>query len=361
MSEVLVINGFQQIGLKMNTNFTNALSNIPQEVPPIWFMRQAGRYHSHYQALRKKNSFMDLCKLPDLAAEVAMGPILDFDFDVAILFSDLLFPLQAMGFGLQYTDDGPKLDVSLTPDFLPEITPFEEAWPQLLFQKKALELTRKKLPMNKSLVGFVGGPWTLFVYAVEGSHKGSLTLSKKYLPLYPEFCKLLIPILKKNIQLQIDGGAEVIMVFDTAAGEIDPLLYSKYIMPQLMELAQLYPKKLGYYSKGTMGGYFPKEFFLAPWAGLGFDHRWNLPSLLKNLNAYTNPFFVQGNFDQSLLHQDPSDFEKTLQFYIQPFKDLPINDRARWVCGLGHGVLPNTPEKNVHKFIEFVRKELANG
>lgn len=345
----------------MNINFTNAINGTSQTTPPIWFMRQAGRYHTHYQALRKKNSFMDLCRLPELASEVAMGPIQDFDFDVAILFSDLLFPLQAMGFGLHYHDDGPKLDTHLTPDFLSKITPFDEAWPQLLFQKKAMELTRKKLPANKSLIGFVGGPWTLFVYAVEGSHKGSLTLSKKYLPLYKSFCERLVPLLKKNIQLQLDGGAEVIMVFDTAAGEIDPLSYSQLVLPQLMELAQTFPKKLGYYSKGTMGGYFPKEFFMAPWAGLGFDHRWSLPSLLKNLNAYKNSFFVQGNFDQALLHQDPSDFEKTLAQYLQPFKDMPQAERARWVCGLGHGVLPHTPEKNVHKFIEVVRKEFSHG
>lgn len=349
------------MGLKMNINFTNAINNTPQAVPPIWFMRQAGRYHSHYQALRKKNSFMDLCRLPDLAAEVTMGPIQDFDFDVAIIFSDLLFPLQAMGFGLQYSDDGPKLDVHLTPEFINKMTPFDEAWPQLMFQKRALEQARKRLPGNKSLIGFVGGPWTLFVYAVEGSHKGSLTLSKKYLPLYPQFCAQLIPLLKKNIEMQLEGGAEVVMLFDTAAGEIDPLLYSQFIMPQLMDLAQTFPKKLAYYSKGTMGGYFPKEFFMAPWAGLGFDHRWNLPSLLKNLNGYDNPFFTQGNFDQSLLHQDPVDFEKTLRFYIEPFKNMPPEERSRWVCGLGHGVLPNTPEKNVHKFIEIIRKEFSHG
>jgi uroporphyrinogen decarboxylase len=343
----------------MNTLFNNAITNQTQKTPPIWFMRQAGRYHSHYQALRKKNSFMDLCKLPDLAAEVALGPILDFDFDVAILFSDLLFPLQSLGMGLEYSDEGPKLGFNLTPESIKKLTPYDEAWPSLLFQKKAMELTRKKLPENKSLIGFVGGPWTLFVYAIEGSHKGNLTLSKKYLSLYNNFCEHMIPLLKKNIEIQLEGGAEVVMLFDTAAGEIDPILYQQMIAPQLLKFANMFPNKLGYYSKGTMGGYFSKDFFQAPWAGLGFDHRWNLPSLIKNLNStYKNPFFIQGNFDQALLHQEPADFEKSLKNYLKPFKDLPENERARWVCGLGHGVLPNTPERNVHKFIEIVRKEI---
>ena len=81
----------------INKKFSNAINNIPQKTPPIWFMRQAGRYHSHYQRLRKKHSFVTLCKTPELAAEVALGPSNDFEYDVAILFSDILFPLESFG------------------------------------------------------------------------------------------------------------------------------------------------------------------------------------------------------------------------------------------------------------------------
>ena len=94
--------GALQIG---NLRFQNALARMPQATPPIWLMRQAGRYHRHYQDLRRQFSFMDLCKQPELAAHVALGPVMDFDFDAAILFSDLLFPLEALGMGLQYTED----------------------------------------------------------------------------------------------------------------------------------------------------------------------------------------------------------------------------------------------------------------
>src|SRR5213080_1838338 len=96
-----------QIG---SARFQNALARRVQATPPIWLMRQAGRYHRHYQALRAKHSFMELCKRPELAAEVALGPVVDFDFDAAILFSDLLFPLEALGMGLEYTDRGPQLE-----------------------------------------------------------------------------------------------------------------------------------------------------------------------------------------------------------------------------------------------------------
>ena len=96
-----------------NKKFVNALEKIPQSVPPIWFMRQAGRYHSHYQNLKTKNTFVELCKSPSLAAETALGPIESFDFDVAILFSDILFPLESLGMGLTYSP-GPKFDQLLT-------------------------------------------------------------------------------------------------------------------------------------------------------------------------------------------------------------------------------------------------------
>ena len=98
-----------------NERFLNALQGKPQKIPPIWLMRQAGRYHSHYQNLKKSYTFEELCKSPKLAAETAMGPIEDFDFDVAILFSDILFPLESLGMNLKY-DPGPKFSELLTPE-----------------------------------------------------------------------------------------------------------------------------------------------------------------------------------------------------------------------------------------------------
>src|SRR5215510_8225628 len=114
----------EQIG---NARFQNALSRRAQRMPPIWLMRQAGRYHQHYQALRAKHSFMDLCKQPELAAEVALGPVIDFDFDAAILFSDLLFPLEALGLGFKYTDAGPQLGWKLDDQSLDRLRSFDEA------------------------------------------------------------------------------------------------------------------------------------------------------------------------------------------------------------------------------------------
>lgn len=338
----------------MNDRFQNALKQKVQKVPPIWFMRQAGRYHQHYQKLKEKYTFMELCKQPDLAAEVAMGPIQDFDFDVAILFSDLLFPLEALGLGLTY-DPGPKLGQHLTQEGLKKLTSIDGALEQLQFQKEAMIATRARLPKDKSLIGFVGGPWTLFTYAVEGEHKGSLQIAKSKFELYRNFCEILVPLLKKNIQLQLDGGAEVVMVFDTAAGEVSPQVFSAYLEPHLNLLAREFPGKLGYYSKGTTEAGVKSIFAQQNWAGFGIDHRWDLPQQLKQKHNG----FLQGNFDQAMLFQEPQDFKRSLQVYLETYLNLTPEQRVGWVCGLGHGVLPKTPEENVRTFVRTVREVFA--
>lgn len=338
-----------------NVLFKNALARQPQKVPPIWFMRQAGRYHQHYQGLRKNHSFDELCKIPDLAAQVALGPVEDFDFDVAILFSDILYPLQALGMGLEYTDHGPRLGFQLTPANIQDLKAGEDVVSFMSFQKEALQKTRAILPNHKSLIGFIGGPWTLFVYAVEGSHAGSLTQSKKLISLFPAFLKKMLPLLKENIRLQLDGGAEVVMIFDTAAGELSPLDFRKWVQPVLQELCALAPGKIGYYSKNTQASYFNREFLNLPWAGMGFDHHWNLP----NCFSLSQRGFVQGNFDQSMLFLDKAQFQESMGIYLENMKSLSVEERAGWVSGLGHGVLPKTPEENVRLFVETVRKAFA--
>jgi uroporphyrinogen decarboxylase len=350
--EELGING-QRKKKMSNQRFENAVKRVPQSIPPVWMMRQAGRYHKHYQALRAKHSFYDLCKDPELATKVAVGPIEDFDFDVAILFSDLLFPLEALGMGLTYPETGPKLGWNLTNDNFMKLRPINEAWRDLEFQKIACQKTRAALPNNKSLIGFVGGPWTLYVYAVEGSHAGSLIESKRNLSLFEKFAEVLVPLLKKNIELQLEGGAELVMLFDTAAGELSPAHFHSLVVPHLAKLSQWFPGKLGYYSKGTNVSHFASSVFVSgSFAGLGFDHRWTLTDNLKTFREG----FIQGNFDQSLLFLGKNEFDRELDRYLAPFKALTPEQRAGWICGLGHGVLPKTPEDNVRHFVKKVRE-----
>lgn len=338
----------------MNQRFQNALKGIAQKTPPIWFMRQAGRYHKHYQELRKRHGFMELCKQPDLAAEVALGPVLDFDFDVSILFSDLLFPLEALGMGLTY-DPAPRLGWHLQGSSITKLRRWEDAVAGLAFQKEAMQKTRQVLPAGKSLIGFVGGPWTLFTYAVEGEHKGNLIAAKTQMDLYHKFCEHMVPLLEANIRLQIEGGAEVVMIFDTAAGEVSPWQFESEIQPALKELAAKFPGQLGYYSKGTTAAHLLGMRSQSTWAGFGVDHRFDLS---EQLRAQPRGF-LQGNFDQALLFCAPDEFQRCLDEYLKPLRLLTPEQRRYWICGLGHGVLPATPEQNVRHFVRHVREVFA--
>ena len=337
----------EQIG---NARFQNALSRRAQRTPPIWLMRQAGRYHRHYQALRAQHSFMDLCKEPELAAEVALGPVLDFDFDTAILFSDLLFPLEALGLGLEYTDQGPRLSWQLDQQTISQMRPLDDAWPHLRFQGDAVRATRERLARDRSLIGFVGGPWTLFVYAVEGTHQGSLIKAKRLLSLFPRFCQTILPLLERNISMQLESGAEIVMIFDTAAGELAPGIFHAEVVPQLRQLTAVNGARIGYYSKGTQPAHLNHPLFNAgTLAGLGIDHRWELPDVFAKLSVG----FIQGNFDQALLLAPREELRQHLESYLQPMID---QRPAGWICGLGHGVLPGTPEDNVRLFVDTVRE-----
>lgn len=341
-----------------NIKFQNALNRVEQTVPPIWMMRQAGRYHQHYQKLRAKYSFDQLCKQPELAAQTALGPIEDFDFDVAILFNDILFPLEGLGMGLTYTDKGPQLAFQLDASTIGKLGSIDQASEFLKFQGQGVQVTRELLPKDKSLVGFVGGPWTLFVYAVEGSHKGNLLSSKQQLAsLYPQFCEKMLPVLASTIDAQLKGGAEVVMLFDTAAGELSPAMFKKWIQPSLQWLSDKFPNQLGYYSKATNRDYFNHGWQTLQFKGMGFDHHWDISQILRQ--GELSHGFIQGNFDQSLLFLSPQEFATTLKEYLKPIAELGIADRKGWVCGLGHGVLPNTPEQNVRSFVQIVREVMS--
>ena len=337
----------------MNNRYQKALSLKKQTVPPIWMMRQAGRYQKTYRALREKYSFEQLCKTPELSAQVGLNAVKEFDFDLCILFSDILFPLEALGMGLSY-NPAPNLSWKLeTKADFKKFAPLSKANAFMSFQADALRATREILPKDKSLIGFVGGYWTLFGYAVEGRHKGSMIETKKRRDLFKVFIKDFIhPLIKENIKLQLNSGAELVMIFDTALGEVDVPFYKEEIFPFIKELTKMFPDQLAYYTKGTTHDYFFDDFYKLPFLGIGWDHRWSLRRILKE-KKYKG--FVQGNFDQALLHQESNDFKKNLKNYLDQFSDLSHEDLRGLILGLGHGVLPQTPENNVKMFVEMSR------
>tara|TARA_Y100000590_G_C15550866_1_gene950836 strand:+ start:104 stop:1111 length:1008 start_codon:yes stop_codon:yes gene_type:complete len=330
-----------------NKLFLNALNNTAQSTPPIWFMRQAGRYHKHYREFKKKYSFEELCKNPELSSEIACGPIKEFDFDVAILFSDILFILEGLGLNLKF-DPGPIFSNEINNENINKFQNIDKAINHLEFQRKAIELTKNKIPKNKSLIGFVGGPFTLLKYAIGKQNEVSLSNNSFQI----DFLKnILAPLLKKNIQLQLDAGAEIIMVFDSGLNAIDSYDFNKFYLEILRDISRSFKNKIGYYARGINNNFFNSLIELN-FAGLGCDKNNNLSSLLK----MNKKGFIQGNFDEDKMLLDKDNFKNELSIYCDNLLKLEIKQRNGWICGLGHGIKKDTPEENVHLFIEIIRK-----
>lgn len=342
--------------------FTDRLKNANGKTQvPVWFMRQAGRYHSHYQGIKKNSDFMTMCKNPKLACEVTMGPINDFNFDAAILFSDLLFPLEQLGMGLVY-NPGPQLGFRLeTPSDLQKMKIIAPGVQYFNFQKEATELLRAELPQTKSLLGFVGAPWTLYTYAVEGSHAGNLTSSKKgfYDGRWKGFLEMLMPELLAEMSVQAEGGADAICLFDTAVGELTFVDFKEFILPALKEITKEFKKrhptkKIVYYSKLTHLNYL-KEIQDDNIDVLGVDWRMDLSLALKELSK---DYYIQGNFDPSYLHYDWKLCQAKLEQFYRPIVESGV-DQSRWICGLGHGVLQQTPEENVRNAVKYIHENFV--
>lgn len=340
-----------------DTLLTAALARRNHSRPPVWFMRQAGRYHAHYQALRARHDFMDLCKVPALACEVTMGPIEDFGFDAAILFSDLLFPLEAMGMGLRYAP-GPLLDWHLRGlDDLQRLQGGAARAAHMDFQAEAIRLLKRRLPADRSLIGFVGGPFTLFAYAAAGSHQGFARDAVLSPGLYEGFCERLLPLLAGNMALQAEAGADCVALFDTAAGVLTPAQFATQIAGPLREVIRQFRARcpstpLIYYSRDTGPEHWQALRGLDIQC-LGVDWRHDLAA---TLTAQTPHWAVQGNIDPEWLHLPPAELESRVRAVFERVRALPATVRAGWVCGLGHGVLQHTPEDNVRLVLRVQRE-----
>ncbi len=327
---------------------------------PVWFMRQAGRYHSHYQAIKKNSDFMTMCKTPELACEVTLGPIQDFGFNAAILFSDLLFPLEQLGLGLSYHSGPPTLEWHLeNPEDVKKLKVTVPGEKFYAFQGEACTLLRERLPKDVTLLGFVGAPFTLYTYAVEGSHAGNLVSAKKglYDGRWEEFTKLLIPELLKEMMVQAKGGADAICLFDTAAGELSPGDYKELIVPKLNQVLKEFKKncpdkKVIYYSKHTQAAHV-KALDLSLIDVLGVDWRCDLVEIQKLLPPHV---FIQGNLDPAWLHLPTALMEKKVRAYYDDLRARGL-DFKRWIAGLGHGVLIQTPEENVRQLVKIIQSQ----
>ncbi len=316
----------------------------------VWFMRQAGRYLPEFRKIRSENQdFIQLCLNSHLSSEITLQPIKRFDLDSAIIFSDILIVPWALGQEVKFRKDhGPILE-----DFSMDIllnNNIDEFSKRLKPVYKAIEITRKKLENKKSLISFIGAPWTLLIYMLSlKKDKVNLDFNKLNNKKFEidKILKELIKYLKIHIINQINAGADVVQIFDSWAGLIPEEVFEKYcVIPNAKLIDFCKEKRIPNicFPKGIKSKYELFTNRVKP-DGINIDSEINpnwAREKLKNV-------VIQGGLDPKILLKTEDEILKGATKYIQAFKGLP------YVFNLGHGLLPETDPAKVDKLIKFYR------
>ncbi|MHC5306084.1 uroporphyrinogen decarboxylase [Bartonella sp. LJL80] len=322
--------------------------------PPIWMMRQAGRFLPEYRETRKKaGSFLDLCYNPDMAYEVTMQPIRRFGFDAAILFSDILVIPHALGRHLRFEEGrGPLLD-PITVDDIDNLN-VERAQDGLEPSFETLRLLKKGLPQETTLIGFCGAPWTVSTYMIAGHGTPDQAPARIFGFTHPEAMTKLLDILADvsadYLINQIKAGAEVVQIFDSWAGVLDESSFEAYcirpVKRMVKRIRQSYPNiPIIGFPKGA-GALYADYAEKTGVTAIGLD--WSVPfSFARTLQQKTP---VQGNLDPLRLIAGGKALEDGVNDILQSLGAGPL------IFNLGHGITPQTPIEHVEQMIRQVRR-----
>jgi uroporphyrinogen decarboxylase len=325
------------------------------DAAPIWLMRQAGRYMVEYRTLREKYSILEIIKTPELACEVTLQPIRAFDLDAAIIFADILPPLEGMGLELDFIKgEGPTIYNPIrTADDVERlrVLPPEET---LGFTLEAIRLVRRELDARAvPLIGFSGAPFTLASYAIEGGGSRNRIDVKNMMMSQPELWHRLMTKLSDvaghYLLAQAQAGAQALQLFDSWVGELTPYDYERHVLPysrRALDIAGRAGVPIIHFGTNT-NGMLP----LMKAAGgdvIGVDWRIDLAQAWQILGDDVS---VQGNLDPVALFADWDALEARARHILDSVKGKPGH-----IFNLGHGILPGTPVDNVRRLADFVHE-----
>jgi uroporphyrinogen decarboxylase len=337
----------------MSTDYTflKACRGEQTDYTPVWLMRQAGRYLPQYMAVRKKVTFLELCKTPELAAEVTIQPIDYLNADAAILFSDILTPVEPMGLKLDFVP-GPVFENPVRTeadiDAL-RIPVMEEDVPYVL---ETIRILRREFEGRVPLIGFGGAPFTLACYMVEGKGSKDFAQIKRMMYGAPElFAKLMGKITEMDreyLNAQIKAGAQAIQIFDTWGGIVSPLDYEKYILPYTQKLINGLDRSVPiiHFVKGA--GTMLDIVAKAGSDVMGLDWHVNLD---KARDIIGPKIAVQGNLDPTVLYAPKVHIEREVKRILDENAGRPGH-----IFNLGHGILPTVDPEHARFMVECVHK-----
>ncbi len=316
----------------------------------IWFMRQAGRYLPEFREIRLKNpDFIKLCLNSELSSNITLQPISRFDLDSAIIFSDILLVPYALGQHINFTkNNGPKLSKLNINSFM-EIKK-EKFSKKLRPVYKAIEITRKKLNKDKSLIGFIGAPWTLLVYMFDlkiNNNEINLNKFNEKKEFIKKIKNKLIKYLCIHVKNQINAGADVIQIFDSWAGLVPSKFFNEYcIEPNKIIVDFCKKEKIPVicFPKGIREKYKNFNNLVRP-EGINIDYDIDPNWAKKNLKDVV----IQGGMDPNVLLKSDEETIQGATLYIKKFKDIP------YIFNLGHGLLPETDPDRLEKLIKHYR------
>ena len=337
----------------MNDRFLKACRREPVDCTPVWFMRQAGRYMVEYRRLREKHSILELCKTPELAAQVTLQPIDRFALDAAIIFADILLPLEPMGLSLEFAEgEGPIIHNPVRDRAaVDRLKVIDDTGLQYVMD--AISLTRKMLAGRVPLIGFAGAPFTLASYAIEGGSSRNYIHTKQMMYREPETWHRLMDkfarVITGYLRRQIKAGAQAVQLFDSWVGCLSAGDYDEYVMPHVQLIFEGLKHEgvpLIHFGTGTTA--ILKAMRQAGGDVIGID--WRIPiDEAWAMVGYDRA--VQGNLDPVTLFGPMSEIERRVTDILRRAAGRPGH-----IFNLGHGILPNTPVENVAATIDLVHK-----
>ncbi|WP_407150861.1 uroporphyrinogen decarboxylase [Bradyrhizobium sp. ORS 86] len=331
------------------------LSGRRQNRPPLWMMRQAGRYLPEYRALRAKAaSFLDLCFTPDYATEVTLQPIRRFGFDAAIIFSDILVMPHALGRSVRFeAGEGPRLDPLATPEQIAALATAAD-FSKLEPVYEALRSVRSQLAPEITLIGFCGAPWTVATYMVAGQGTPDQAPARMLAYRHPDaFAEIIDVLVENSIQYlvgQLKAGADCLQIFDTWAGVLPPREFARWSIEPARRIVagvrrQVPNARIIGFPRGA-GGMLPAYAEQTGVDAVSID--WTAePSMIRD--RVQSRVAVQGNLDPLALITGGAALDRAVDDVLENFGN------GRLIFNLGHGILPETPIAHVEQMVKRVR------
>ena len=337
--------------------FIRAVKAQPTERTPVWFMRQAGRYMPEYRAIRKQYSLIEICKKPQVAAQVTIEAAEILKVDAAIIFADLLLPLEVMGLPFHFAaGEGPKIEKPVrTSEDVASLRTDRAA--DLGYVSEAVKLVCKHFGNKLPVIGFCGAPFTLASYMIEGGGSRNYLFTKKMMYSVPaawnELMKKLVAVTAEYSTEQVRAGADTIQIFDSWVGCLSVEDYRRYVLPHVTDLVKRLQKtRVPVIYFGTDSSTLLPSMQETGAEVIGLDWRIPLDTGWKSLRFKGA---VQGNLDPVLLFADWKELKSRAENILKQAAGRPGH-----VLNLGHGILPETPVENVKALCDYIRDHSAD-